>query len=231
MQLRPSVAEATRTPVNTRIIEPIGVLGDLAVPDDARGVVVSAHGSGSSRLSPRNIRVAAALRKEDVGTLLFDLLTPTEAEDRRHVFDIDLLAARLSLAMRWLKRELGRRHLPIGYFGASTGAAAALVAAASAGDDIAAIVSRGGRPDLAGEALAAIRAPTLFIVGEDDSDVLSLNRVALGQLTCKKRLAAVPGATHLFEEPGTLDIVIDLACHWFVEHFAAVANNNRTTRR
>jgi putative phosphoribosyl transferase len=224
MQLSPSAAHGAQTPVETRVIVPIGLQGDLSVPDDARGIVVFAHGSGSSRLSPRNAHVAAALREEEIGTLLFDLLTPQEAEDRRNVFDIDLLAARLLIATRWLQGELGPGTPPVAYFGASTGAAAALFAAASAGNDIAAVVSRGGRPDLVGDMLRSVRAPTLLIVGQNDADVLMLNREALGKLTCEKKLALVPGASHLFEEPGALDAVIDLACRWFADHFSQPVN-------
>jgi dienelactone hydrolase len=180
--------------------------------------VIFAHGSGSGRLSPRNNAVAAELRAAGLATLLFDLLTPAEARDRDNVFDIGLLAERLAEAARWARQEPDLVRLPIGYFGASTGAAAALVAAAERFSPAAAVVSRGGRPDLAGNALPAVRAPTLLIVGGDDRAVLELNREALAALRCEKQLAVVPGATHLFEEPGALEEVTALACAWFLQH-------------
>lgn len=189
--------------------------GLLAVPDQAHGLVLFAHGSGSSRLSVRNNRVAADLRSAGIATLLFDLLTNPESASRANVFDIPLLAERLAGATDWAVAEAP--GLPVGYFGASTGAAAALVAAAARGD-IGAIVSRGGRPDLAGDALPRVNAPTLLIVGSRDEQVLDLNRQALAQLTCAKRLTIVPGATHLFEEPGALEQVSALARGWFAEH-------------
>ena len=213
--------QRTLAPSDSLVIQPIGVQANLTIPQDPRGIVVFAHGSGSSRLSPRNLHVAAALQAAEIGTLLFDLLTPAEADDRGNVFDIDLLAGRLAAATRWLKACLPGKSPPVAYFGASTGAAAALVAAARAGAEITSVVSRGGRPDLADRSLASVRAPTLLIVGEDDPDVLSLNREAMEKMTCEKKLVVVPGATHLFEEPGTLDVVIDLASRWFVDHFAA----------
>ena len=188
------------------------------MPEGARALVAFAHGSGSSRLSPRNRRVAEALCQRRLGTLLFDLLTESEAEDRRKVFDIPLLAERLLLATRWLAEAEATRALPIGYFGASTGAAAALDAAARSERQIVAIVSRGGRPDLAGPVLARVRAPTLLIVGGMDPVVLDLNRAALAELRCEKELAIVPGATHLFEEPGALEEVTALAGRWFTRH-------------
>jgi pimeloyl-ACP methyl ester carboxylesterase len=162
--------------------------------------------------------VAAALRSAGLATLLFDLLTEKEAADRRNVFDIELLAERLALATAWVGHREDTKSLPIGYFGASTGAAAALVAAARAPKDIGAIASRGGRPDMAGPLLGQVRAPTLLIVGGDDTGVLELNREALAQLRCEKSLEVVPGATHLFEEPGALDQVIELARRWFTRH-------------
>jgi putative phosphoribosyl transferase len=165
--------------------------------------------------------VAEALREHGLGTLLFDLLSEEEAEDREKVFDIPLLAERLLLATRWLGERRETRELSLGYFGASTGAAAALVAAARSERPIGAIVSRGGRPDLAGSDLARVRAPTLLIVGSLDTEVLALNRSALAELRCPKELAIVPGATHLFEEPGTLGEVTDLASRWFAEHLTA----------
>jgi len=202
-------------------ITPVGLPGRLELPSPCVGIVAFAHGSGSSRLSPRNTRVAAVLRRSGLGTLLFDLLTPDEAEDRRNVFDIGLLAQRLLQATAWLRGHRASSELPVGYFGASTGAAAALVAAAQPRSEIAAIVSRGGRPDLAGDALGSVRAPTLLIVGGYDTDVLALNRAAAARLRCEKELVVVPGATHLFEEPGTLDAAIEHARRWFVGHFPA----------
>ena len=193
--------------------------GTLGVPHDAHvlGVVLFAHGSGSSRLSPRNTYVAQALRNEGMTTLLFDLLTETEALDRENVFDIDLLAARLRAATQWVTKYEPTRGLVIGYFGASTGAAAALVAAA--GDPaVRAIVSRGGRPDLAERSLAHVLAPTLLIVGGNDEEVIILNREAFELLPCEKAIAIVQGATHLFEEPGALDQVVNLAADWFKRH-------------
>ena len=190
------------------------------MPDDATGIVVFAHGSGSSRHSPRNRYVASVLSAAGLGTLLFDLLTVAEERDRGNVFDIDLLAGRLLEVTTWLRGEREARHARIGYFGASTGAAAALTAAAETGADVAAIVSRGGRPDLAGPRLAHVRAPTLLIVGGFDDVVLELNRAAQAQLRCENRLQIVPGATHLFEEPGTLEAAAALAEDWFVRHLS-----------
>jgi len=201
-------------------------IGALALPGEfvevpgGRGVVAFAHGSGSSRLSPRNRLVAAALHAQGLGTLLFDLLTPEEADDRRLVFDIPLLAERLVGAIDWLRARPSLAGQRLGLFGASTGAAAALVAAAARPDDVAPVVSRGGRPDLAAPVLGAVRAPTLLIVGGDDVEVLALNREALRGLHCEKRLAVVPGATHLFEEPGALDAVARLAADWFTLHLS-----------
>jgi putative phosphoribosyl transferase len=192
--------------------------GDLAIPEPAIGVVMFAHGSGSSRRSPRNARVAERLQAEGLGTLLFDLLTDDEAGDRDRVFDIELLARRLEGTVGWLLRRPDAGHLPIAFFGASTGAAAALVAAARLGSDVASVVSRGGRPDLAGDALEAVTAPTLLIVGGADPQVLELNRLAQGHLRCETRLEIVPGATHLFEEPGALERVAELAAAWFTDH-------------
>jgi len=182
-------------------IAPTGLEGLLGIPPGAGALVVFAHGSGSSRLSPRNNQVAAALRQAGLATLLFDLL-----------------AERLLGATGWLRERPDTPDLTIGYFGASTGAAAALVAAARAPASVGAVVSRGGRPDMAGAALAGVRCPTLLIVGGDDHAVLDLNRTALDRLTCEKRLEIVPGAGHLFEEPGALDRVIELARAWFVRH-------------
>lgn len=192
--------------------------GILTIPDDAESIVVFAHGSGSSRLSPRNRQVADQLAAEGHATLLFDLLTEAESADRGNVFDIELLADRLTGATEWLADHRPTRDLRLGYFGASTGAAAALVAAADLGADVGAVVSRGGRPDLAGESLKRVVCPTLLIVGGRDTEVLALNRAAGRLLTCEHDLAVVSGATHLFEEPGTLDQVADLATGWFDAH-------------
>ena len=196
-------------------IAPLGLPGTLVHPAAGQGIVLFAHGSGSSRLSPRNRLVAERLQRSGLGTLLFDLLQPEEADNRTNVFDISLLAERLALATDWVcSQEL--REVPVGYFGASTGAAAALVAETLTRHRIAAVVSRGGRPDLAGVALPRVRAPTLLIVGGDDHGVIELNEEALTHLTCEKHMAVVPGAGHLFEEPGTLDQVVTLARDWFV---------------
>ena len=198
----------------------IELAGRLTVPAEALGIVVFVHGSGSSRFSPRNRDVASALDAAGLGTLLFDLLTPSEELDRAHVFDIPLLATRLTAVTAWLRGQRGARDAQIGYFGASTGAAAALWAATAPDADIAAIVSRGGRPDLAAVRLASVRAPTLLIVGSRDQEVLELNRQAQDQLRCDNRLHVVPGATHLFEEPGALAAVAGLAREWFTWHMA-----------
>lgn len=195
-----------------------GLLGLPAPPP--KGVVLFAHGSGSSRLSPRNSQVAEALQQAGFATLLFDLLTEREAANRTNVFDIPLLADRLDQAVDWLDTVTAGQPLPIGFFGASTGAAAALVAAA-ARKDVRAIVSRGGRPDMADDALEGVTAPTLLIVGGDDPEVLALNRAAYRRLRCERRLEVVPGATHLFEEPGTLEAVVALAREWFLQHLVA----------
>lgn len=190
--------------------------GQFAMPAGARAVVLFSHGSGSSRHSPRNRRVAARLHAEGIGTLLVDLLTPDEDADPANRFDIDLLAGRLGDAARWLANDHRSAQLPLGLFGASTGAASALRLAASRPGAIAAVVSRGGRPDLAGDAaLRAVAAPTLLIVGGLDDVVLQLNEAALATLRCERRLAIVPGATHLFEEPGALEQVATLAADWF----------------
>jgi pimeloyl-ACP methyl ester carboxylesterase len=199
-------------------ILPLGLKGLLSVPEGASGIVLFAHGSGSSRLSPRNTRVARAFNQAGLATLLFDLLLPSEADDRRKVFDIPLLAGRLEEALDWIEEEESTANLTVGLFGASTGAAAALAAAARRPELIAAVVSRGGRPDLAADALASVLAPTLLIVGELDAVVIELNRRAMAQLSCPTRLEIVPGATHLFEEPGTLDQVVSLATAWFTQY-------------
>ena len=188
------------------------------MPDDPRGIVVFAHGSGSSRHSPRNRHVAGVLNDAGLGTLLVDLLTPEEGRDRANVFDIGLLAGRLAEVTGWLRGQPAAARAAIGYFGASTGAAAALRAAAEPGAGIAAVVSRGGRPDLARPRLAAVTAATLLIVGGRDEVVLDLNRRAQTELRCENHLAVVPGASHLFEEPGTLDTAAGLARDWFIRH-------------
>jgi pimeloyl-ACP methyl ester carboxylesterase len=212
-------ARSTDERLRTITIAPVGLEGLLGLPPGAKGIVLFAHGSGSGRLSPRNNFVARALRDNGLATLLFDLLTVEEARDRRNVFDIELLAQRLLMATAWARGYVETADLPIGYFGASTGAAAALVAEAAHEGRVAAIVSRGGRPDLAGRALAAVEAATLLIVGGDDREVLALNHAALAELPCAKQLVIVPGATHLFEEPGTLEAVVEHARGWFLTHF------------
>jgi putative phosphoribosyl transferase len=206
--------------------------GELMIPSGAGVVVLFAHGSGSSRHSPRNQYVARVIREAGIGTLLFDLLTAEEeAVDMytRHLrFDIDLLADRLVDATKWIdeesvriKNRTGAQHLRVGYFGASTGAAAALVAAARLGERVGAVVSRGGRPDLAGDVLPLVKSPTLLIVGGADEIVIELNKEAFERLRCKKEMKIVPGATHLFEEPGALEQVARMAAEWFKEHLQA----------
>ena len=208
--------------VQVLVGEDVVLEGTLVVPKGAQGVVLFAHGSGSSRHSPRNRYVAAVLQRAGLATLLIDLLTADEEEAERFTrhlrFDIGLLADRLTGATRWLLREPQTSSLAIGYFGSSTGAAAALVSAAREPDRIAAIVSRGGRPDLAGEELQHVRAPTLLIVGGDDVPVIGMNRAALRLLRTEKQLDIIPGATHLFEEQGALEQVAALAGRWFVHH-------------
>ncbi len=189
--------------------------GILGLPEHPGGMVLFAHGSGSGRLSPRNNFVARILQKGGLATLLIDLLEESEAQDRRKVFDIGLLADRLLAASTWLTQEAATQGLGLGYFGASTGAGAALQAAARVPDSVKAVVSRGGRPDLAAQYLPQVTAPTLLIVGGDDAPVIEMNREALALLTCTKELVIVPGATHLFEEPGTLEQVANLALLWF----------------
>ena len=196
--------------------------GILEIPDQCRGIVLFAHGSGSSRLSPRNQMVAEYLQSEGLGTMLFDLLTVAE-EHVDHVtaqfrFDIEFLGARLVAVTEWLAETCPEADR-LAYFGSSTGAAAALIAAADTNHQIAAVVSRGGRPDLAGRALPNVESPTLLLVGADDPQVLALNEHALAALKCEKKLVVIPGATHLFEEPGTLQQVCDHASRWFVDHF------------
>jgi putative phosphoribosyl transferase len=200
------------------VVDGAGLEGELVVPARARGLVVFAHGSGSSRHSPRNRYVAGVLNDGGFATLLVDLLTPDEALQHANVFDVDLLTTRLLAVVDWVRHEPRTVDLPVGLFGASTGAAGALCAAAAAPDEIAAVVSRGGRPDLAGPALGAVAAPTLLIVGARDDVVLGLNEDAAQALVCEHRLVVVPGATHLFEEPGTLEVAANLARAWFLQH-------------
>lgn len=195
-----------------------GLYAFLGVPPRPRGVVIFAHGSGSGRRSPRNTHVAEKLREAGIATLLLDLLTTEEEQDRANVFDIELLAARLGGATDWVEEQRPVRGLPVGYFGASTGAGAALLAAADH-TDIAAVVSRGGRPDLARNALPEVKAPTLLIVGGLDGPVIELNRQAMARMKAPVELVVVPGAGHLFEEPGTLAEVIRHARAWFLDHF------------
>ncbi|SET35248.1 phosphoribosyltransferase family protein [Geodermatophilus poikilotrophus] len=209
---------------------PDGLPGHLTVPEHAGGLVVFAHGSGSGRHSLRNRAVAEVLVRAGMATLLVDLLTPAEEAARGPVFDVALLAGRLTAVARWAGAEPACAGLPLGYFGASTGAAAALVAAAR-DDTVRAVVSRGGRPDLAGPALAEVRAPTLLVVGGHDQQVLELNREAQARLRCASRLAVVPGASHLFEEPGTLRAAAELARDWFATHLVPVAPAEQPARR
>jgi pimeloyl-ACP methyl ester carboxylesterase len=201
-----------------RDVDVAGLPGELVLPDDAAGVVLFAHGSGSSRFSPRNMQVAASLQDAGFGTLLFDLLTDDESSRRDLVFDIPLLAERLLAATEAVRADDDVRERPLGYFGASTGAAAALWAAADLGQQVAAVVSRGGRPDLAGPRLEAVGAPTLLIIGGNDAVVLELNREAQTKLRCESELVVIPGASHLFEEPGALETVAGHAAGWFERH-------------
>nr|WP_244531496.1 dienelactone hydrolase family protein [Halogranum amylolyticum] len=201
-------------------LDDVTLEGALVVPDDATGIVVFSHGSGSSRHSPRNNFVAEVARRHGLATLLFDLLTEAEDETYETRFDIDLLTRRLVDVTAWVAEGDETADLRIGYFGSSTGAASALRAAAELGDQIGAVVSRGGRVDLASDALADVTAPTLFVVGEADTDVLALNEAAFSKLTCTKELEVIPGAGHLFEEPGTLDAVAEHAAAWFAQHLA-----------
>lgn len=199
--------------------EAVQLKGILGVPPHPKGVVLFAHGSGSGRLSPRNNFVARILQDSGLATLLVDLLEESEAEDREKVFDIDLLAERLLICARWLQQQLETRGLSFGYFGASTGAGAALQASAKEPGGVAAVVSRGGRPDLALDYLHLVQAPTLLIVGSEDRPVIALNERAYAKLRCPKELIIVPRATHLFEEPGALDKVAGLARDWFMRYF------------
>tara|TARA_R110002033_G_scaffold54890_4_gene103638 strand:- start:19 stop:669 length:651 start_codon:yes stop_codon:yes gene_type:complete len=200
-------------------ITPIGLQAIFGVPPNASGMVIFAHGSGSGRLSPRNNYVASALRDDGFGTLLLDLLTPEEERDRANVFDIGLLASRLSMAAQWVRAQWSAAEMPIGYFGASTGAGAALVAAARDEPEVAAIVSRGGRPDLAGAWLSNVQTPTLLLVGSRDGPVIGLNKQAFDAIPAPKRMTIINGAGHLFEEPGTLEEVIVHASAWFGAYF------------
>jgi pimeloyl-ACP methyl ester carboxylesterase len=197
--------------------------GTLTVSSGVDGIVVFAHGSGSGRFSPRNRSVAQHLQQGGIATLLIDLLMKDEENDRRNVFDIDLLADRVLMASGWLREDTRTRQLPLGYFGASTGAAAALQAAARASVRIGAIVSRGGRPDLAERYLPQVTAPTLLLVGGEDFPVIEMNQQAYRLLRCSKQLTIIPGATHLFEEPGTLEDVAEQALKWFQRHFSSAA--------
>jgi putative phosphoribosyl transferase len=224
------MAQATKTAIpQTKDVQissgAVQLRGDLSIPAGAQGVVLFAHGSGSSRHSPRNQFVARTIREAGVGTLLFDLLTAQEEAVDVHTahlrFDIGLLAERLIDATYWIKGEFD--YLNVGYFGSSTGGGAALAAAAEFGDSVGAVVSRGGRPDLAGDALPQVKCPTLLIVGGLDYPVIEMNQEALARMHCKKELKIVPGATHLFEEPGTLQEVAQLAADWFQRHLHSVA--------
>jgi len=213
MMNTPHAEKIVHIPVDCVTLE-----GALAIPAHAQGLVIFAHGSGSSRFSPRNNFVAQVLRQAGIGTLLLDLLTEQEDAVYATRFDIGLLTDRLLSTTHWMHKQPGTQHLAIGYFGASTGAAAALKAAAALGASIGAVVSRGGRPDLAEEALSRVQSPTLLIVGSNDTTVLHLNREALAKLSGEKELVVVPGATHLFEEPGALEAVAQEATQWFTRY-------------
>jgi putative phosphoribosyl transferase len=214
----------TVTPLHQSVtIGPVALPGELVLPAQALGLVVFAHGSGSSHRSARNRAVAQALQQRRIGSLLFDLLTPEEGQQRENVFDIELLAQRLLDALAWAGQLEAAQGVPFGLFGASTGAAAALVAAAQRPREVAALVSRGGRPDLAGPVLGDVRTPTLLIVGGADAEVVQLNMAALARLRCEKRLEIVARATHLFAEAGAMERVTQLARDWFVQHFGAAA--------
>ncbi len=221
------------TELSERFVEiPVGkcsIRGTLMLPYEPQGMVVFAHGSGSGRFSPRNQFVAQSMQDVGLGTLLIDLLEEDEAQERRKVFDIDLLADRLGAAANWLAIDSETRGIRMGYFGASTGGGAALVAAARQPERIGAVVSRGGRPDLAWRCLLEVLAPTLLIVGGRDEDVLDLNRQALARLCCPKELVVIPGATHLFPEPGALEEVANLAQQWFLRHLAVDSRARKGT--
>jgi dienelactone hydrolase len=224
---------STPREIQVRVERGLSLSGDLEVPGMARGIVLFAHGSGSSRHSPRNRYVAAVLSRARLATLLLDLLTPHEEQEDRlthHLrFDVSLLARRLMAATEWVAAQPGLRTLRLGYFGASTGAAAALIAAGTTPERVHAVVSRGGRPDLAGDTLGRVQAPTLLIVGGNDEGVLELNKQALRELTGEKRLSIVPSATHLFEEPGALAHVAALSTQWFGKHLEAAEPLHRST--
>ncbi|MHB1172643.1 MAG: dienelactone hydrolase family protein [Lacisediminihabitans sp.] len=211
-------------------VPPLGLSGTLRIPHNAQGIVLFAHGSGSSRFSPRNIAVAHQLNERGFATFLLDLLTEPESEDRQKVFDIPLLAERLVQAVRWIDADKEVGDLRLGLFGASTGAGAALVAAAELGERVSAVVSRGGRPDLADSALSRVLSPTLLIVGGADTVVVGLNREALAQLNCEKALTLVPDATHLFEEAGALEAVTLLAAGWFQQYLVPQPGTDRQLR-
>jgi putative phosphoribosyl transferase len=202
----------------TVLAGPIALPGYISVPKSPSGIVIFAHGSGSSRHSPRNFAVARVLNKNGLATLLFDLLTKVEESDRDNVFNIELLAGRLLEATKWLRTQKELTHIPVGYFGASTGAAAALWAAADPDANVTAVVSRGGRADMASERLAKVKSPTLLIVGGDDDVVIELNRQAKSQLRNVNELVIIPGATHLFEEFGAMEQVAELASNWFLKY-------------
>lgn len=228
------MARGTESGHTTPVRVPIGdqsINGDLGIPPKSHGIVLFAHGSGSSRHSPRNQHVARALERQDLATLLIDLLTPQEEviDDRtaQYRFDIPMLAGRLVMIVDWLRRRTETASLPIGLFGASTGGGAALMAAADRPHEIAAVVSRGGRPDLAGPSLAKVTTPTLLIVGGLDTPVIQMNRDAMKQMHAVVKLEIVPGATHLFEEPGTLERVTELAGNWFARHLQPAASTRR----
>ena len=228
------MARGTESGHTTPVRVPIGdqsLNGDLGIPPKSHGIVLFAHGSGSSRHSPRNQHVARALERQDLATLLIDLLTPQEEviDDRtaQYRFDIPMLAGRLVTIVDWLRRRTETASLPIGLFGASTGGGAALMAAADRPHEIAAVVSRGGRPDLAGPSLAKVTTPTLLIVGALDTPVIQMNRDAMKQMRGEVKLEIVPGATHLFEEPGTLERVAELAGNWFARHLQPAASTRR----
>jgi fermentation-respiration switch protein FrsA (DUF1100 family) len=222
---------ARRTPdVRDVRVPPLGLAGTLRIPERTYALVVFAHGSGSSRLSPRNRAVAEALNEQGIATLLFDLLTEEEEADRANVFDIPLLAERLVHVVRWLEQEPVVSSLPVGLFGASTGAAAALVAAARLGDRVGAVVSRGGRPDLAGDGLDQVRTPTLLIVGGSDFGVIELNEQAFARLRGPKSLEIVAGASHLFPEPGALEAVIAHAARWFERYLGSSPHRDEAVR-
>lgn len=202
-------------------VEQMYLTGELTVPANSRALIIFVHGSGSSHASPRNQLVAGRLQQAGFATLLFDLLAPHEGDDLKKRFDIPLLTQRLITVTNWAIKEPSIQHLPIGYFGASTGAAAALQAAVALPQYIQAIVSRGGRPDMAGKVLPLVKAPVLLLVGSHDMEVAELNRIALEEMACTKELTLIPGATHLFEEPGTLELVIVYSLEWFTKHLVS----------